>query len=115
MDGHLQFLFPQKSMCKETRQCFNVCMHNGPVYMKILRNDVHNLWHVRIKRYQEFYHDIFYIVNEGRQIFFSIHILFDQKQISTANYQLYIKCQLGIYSSKQLFSSYKKFFFLLFC
>jgi len=29
-------MFPQKSMCKETRQFFNVCMHNGPVYMKLL-------------------------------------------------------------------------------
>jgi hypothetical protein len=70
MDGNLQFLFPQKSMCKETRQFFNVCMHNGPVCMKLLRNDIHNLSHVRIKIYREFYHDIFYIANEGRQIFF---------------------------------------------
>ena len=45
-------------------------MYNGPVYMKLLRNDGHNLSHVRIRIYREFYHGIFYIANEGRQIFF---------------------------------------------
>ena len=85
-------------------------MHNSPLYMNLLRNGDHNLWHVRTKIYREFYHDIFYIANEGRHIFFNI-MLSDQKHISTAKYQLYIKCQLEIYLSKKLFLSYKKFFF----
>jgi hypothetical protein len=89
---------------------FNVCMHNSPLYMNLLRNDDHNLWHVRTKIYREFYHNIFYIANEGRHIFFNI-MLSDQKHISTAKYQLYIKCQLEIYLSKKLFLSYKKNFF----
>jgi hypothetical protein len=47
--------------------------------------------------------------NEGRHIFFNI-ILFDQKHISTAKYQFYIKCQLEIYLSKKIFLFYKKNF-----
>ena len=91
---------------------FNVCMHNSPLYMNLLRNDDHNLWHVRTKIYREFYHNIFYIANEGRHIFFNI-MLSDQKHISTAKYQLYIKCQLEIYLSKKLFLSYKHFFLII--
>ena len=36
-------------------------------YMKSIRNDVDNLFdnrHMRIKLYQEFYHNIIYIINE---------------------------------------------------
>ena len=39
--------------------------------MKSLRNDAHNFFdntHVRSKTYQQFYHGIIYINNEGRHI-----------------------------------------------
>ena len=40
-------------------------------YMKSLRNEMNNLFdntHVGIKIYQEFYHSIIYIANEGRHV-----------------------------------------------
>ena len=40
-------------------------------YMNLLGNDVYNLFvytHVRIKIYQEFYHSIIYIANEGHHV-----------------------------------------------
>ena len=39
--------------------------------MNLLKDDVYNLFvnaHVRIKRYQEFYHSYIYITNEGRHL-----------------------------------------------
>ena len=40
-------------------------------YIISFRNDIYDLIvnrHVRIKIYQEFYHDIIYITNEGRHV-----------------------------------------------
>ena len=50
------------------------------IYMKPIRNDVHNLsdnTHVLSNIYWEFYHTIAYIVNEGRHSRIHFKVLFN--------------------------------------
>ena len=54
------------------------------------RNDLYNLFtktHVRIKIYQEFYHGVIYIANEGRnvRIMYKIIFLWSCKKTGSSN------------------------------
>jgi hypothetical protein len=63
--------FPEKNECvkKQGKFLMFVCTAVLYKYIKSHSIDLHNLFdmtHVRIKIYQEFYHCIVYIANEGR-------------------------------------------------
>ena len=69
-----------------------VCITVPYEFMNLLWNDVYNLFvnmHVRIKIYQEFYHGVIYIANEGHHV---------RIEYSYAVFRLYV-CHLTVIGS----------------